>query len=317
MNKIVIAGAGVFGTALAERLSENPENHVTLYTIESSVVEDINSNHQNRAYFPSRHLRKEITASGDAACMDDADAVFLVIPSKAIEGFCASLVGRLREDALIINMAKGFSNDGRFLPEVIPFRRVGCMKGPTFAVEVLNGLPSALTYGGTHEDYLWLKGTVLADTGIITDYTADMRAAELLSILKNMYAIAIGIISGRYNSPNVDFIMVTKAVNEMKDLLLLYGCEEQTIFNYCGIGDLGLTSLNDLSRNRTLGLLIGKGFANDTHSGVVIEGMKTIKVMGELIIERHLEDKFTTLLALYDLIYGSSDLNQYIVTVLS
>ncbi len=317
MNNIVIAGAGVFGTALAERLSTNPNNRLTLYTIEPKVVEDIMENHQNRAYFPSRHLRKEITASGDISCIYDADYLFLVIPSKAIEGFCRSLLGKIKEECLVINMAKGFADDGQFLPELIPFAHVGCMKGPTFAVEVLNGLPSALTYGGDHDDYLRIRDSVLADTGIITDYTADMRAAEMLSILKNMYAIAIGIVSGRYNSPNVDFIMVTKAVNEMKRLLALYGCSEDAIFKYCGIGDLGLTSLNDLSRNRTLGLLIGKGFANDPKSGVVLEGMKTIKIMGDLIFQKHLEENFTILQALYELIYGDSNLNNYIVSVLS
>lgn len=317
MNKIIIAGAGVFGTALAERLAANPENEVTLYSIEPDVVIDINENHQNRAYFPSRHLRKELTASGDIACMADADVIFLVIPSKAIESFCSMIASVIREDALIINMAKGFAADGRFLTDLIPFRRVGCMKGPTFAVEVLNGIPSALTYGGEIEDYRELTETILSGTGIITDHTHDMRSAELLSILKNMYAVAIGIISGRYNSPNVDFIMVTKAVNEMKSLLKLYGCSEDTIFNYCGIGDLGLTSLNDLSRNRTLGLLIGKGFANDPQSGVVLEGMKTIRIMGELIFSKGLEKQFTVLTSLYQLIYGEDDLNAYMLNVLS
>ena len=317
MNNIVIVGAGVFGTALAERLSTNPKNSITLYSIEPDVVYDIEHNHQNSKYFPGRHLRTEIRVSGDISCTYQADYLFLVIPSKAIEQFSQSLIGRLKSSCLVINMAKGFANDGRFLPDVIPFEHVGSMKGPTFAVEILNGLPSALTYGGDAEDYHRLQKTILEDTGIITDYTSDIRAAELLSILKNMYAIAIGIISGRYNSPNVDFIMVTKAVNEMKSLLKLYDCTEETIFTYCGIGDLGLTSLNDLSRNRTLGLLIGKGFSNDPKSGIVLEGMKTIKIMGELIIQKQMEEEFTILHALYELIYGDSDINHYIMSVLS
>jgi glycerol-3-phosphate dehydrogenase (NAD(P)+) len=144
-----------------------------------------------------------------------------------------------------------------------------------------------------------------------------MRGAELLSILKNMYAIAIGIISGRYNSPNVDFILMTKAVNEMKALLQLYGCSEETIFRYCGLGDLGLTALNDLSRNRTLGLLIGKGFSDDPSGGIVLEGMKTIKLMGELVIEKGLKDQFPVLHALYDFMYIHKQLNRYIISVLS
>ncbi len=317
MNRIIMAGAGVFGTALADRLATNPDNILTLYTIEKDVIEDINTHHQNSAYFPGRHLRKEITATGDIACCRDADFLFLAIPSKVIESFCHSIKDMIKPSCIVINLAKGFSNDGRFLPEVIPFDHVGSMKGPTFAVEVFNGVPSALTYGGDFEDYKRLTTEVLKETGIISDYTEDMRGAELLSILKNMYAIAIGIISGKYNSPNVDFIMMTKSVNEMKAILELYGCDSDTIFSFCGIGDLGLTALNDLSRNRTLGLLIGKGFANDPKSGVVLEGMKTIRIMGELIREKGLLDKFPVLEALYELIYEEKDLNHYMVKVLS
>ncbi|MGM0432784.1 MAG: NAD(P)H-dependent glycerol-3-phosphate dehydrogenase [Spirochaetota bacterium] len=317
MNNIVIAGAGVFGTALAERLSSSPNNRVVLYTIEPDVVEDIQQRHQNSKYFPGRHIRKEIEATGDLSCTYEADYLFLVIPSKVIEAFSYSIADKLKQDCLVVNMAKGFANDGTFLTDVLPFEHVGSLKGPTFAVEVLNGLPTAMTFGGNHADYLQLTTHVLADTGLITDFTEDMRGAELLSILKNMYAIAIGIISGRYNSSNVDFIMVTRAVNEMKALLKLYDCSEQTIFSYCGIGDLGLTALNDLSRNRTLGLLIGKGFSNDPNSGIVLEGMKTIRIMGELIIREGLSTEFTLLHALYELMYGDGSLNQYIVSVLS
>jgi glycerol-3-phosphate dehydrogenase (NAD(P)+) len=317
MNSIVIAGAGVFGTAFAERLAGNPDNDITLYTIEQDVVEDINLRHQNSTYFPGRHIRKEIRATDDIRCTYDADYLFLVIPSKVIEGFSKSLVGKMRSDTLVVNMAKGFANDGQFLTEVIPFERVGSMKGPTFAIEVLNGVPTAMTYGGRRDDYLQLKDDVLRDIGLVTDFTEDMRGAELLSILKNMYAIAIGIISGRYNSPNVDFILMTKAVNEMKDLLELYGCREQTIFRYCGLGDLGLTALNDLSRNRTLGLLIGKGFSDDPSSGIVLEGMKTIKLMGELVLKKGLEKQFPVLHALYDFMYKHKEINRYIISVLS
>jgi glycerol-3-phosphate dehydrogenase (NAD(P)+) len=317
MNNIVIAGAGVFGTAFAERLAGNPANQVTLYTIEKDVVDDINTYHQNSTYFPGRHIRKEIHATDEISCTYEADYLFLVIPSKVIEGFSKQLLGKLDPKTLVVNMAKGFANDGQFLTEVIPFERVGSMKGPTFAIEVLNGVPTAMTYGGAWEDYQQLKQEVLTDIGLVTDFTEDMRGAELLSILKNMYAIAIGIISGRYNSPNVDFILMTKAVNEMKDLLKLYGCREQTIFSYCGLGDLGLTALNDLSRNRTLGLLIGKGFSNDPSSGIVLEGMKTIKLMGELVIRERIADQFPILHALYEFMYDHKELNRYIISVLS
>ena len=167
-------------------------------------------------------------------------------------------------------------------------------------------------------DYEYFKNEIIPQTGFSLDYSSDVRAVELLSILKNMYAIAIGLVSGRYNSPNVDFLVYTKAVNEMRKLLKLFGCDEETIFRYSGIGDLGLTSLNDLSRNRTFGMLIGKGFAyDDMNSGsTVIEGRRTIKLIGEMTREQGKEDEFPLVQALYRLMYEKESLNNYIVTAL-
>ena len=165
---------------------------------------------------------------------------------------------------------------------------------------------------------LYFKREVIAYTGFSLDYSSDVRAVELNSILKNMYAIAIGLVSGRYNSPNVDFLVYTKAVNEMRGLLNLFSCDEETIFRYCGIGDLGLTSLNDLSRNRTFGMLIGKGFSYDEKSGAtVIEGKRTIRLIGEIVTEKKRENDFPLVMSLYRLMYQGSSLNDYITDALS
>jgi glycerol-3-phosphate dehydrogenase (NAD(P)+) len=315
-NTIVIAGAGVFGTALAQRLSWNPMNKISLYSIEPDVVKDINKLNQNSKYFPGRHINSDIVATGALDCAYSADIIFLAIPSQVIESYTQAIFPHTQKDTKIINLAKGLSSDGSFLLETIPFSHIGSLKGPTFAVEVMNGVPSALTFGGTSADFIFIK-KVFWETGIALDHTEDIRGVELLSVLKNMYAIAIGIVSGRYNSPNVDFLVMTKAVNEMRDLLELYGCQCTTIFNYCGIGDLGLTALNDLSRNRTLGLLIGKGFFNDPKSTTVIEGLRTIKLLGKLVRKKGLEDNFVVLEALYALMYSGMSLNDYYLKVLS
>lgn len=316
-NKLVVAGAGAFGTAIAERLAWNTHNEVILYSIETSVVDDINENHINSKYFPSRRIHKEIRATGDLSELHEADAIFLAIPSKVIEEFTSNLKGKVQEACIFINLSKGMAHDGAFLTENIPFSHTGSMKGPTFAVEVLNGFPSAFTFGGAKEDFEVLKKSFFKDTGIVLDHTADVRGVELMSVLKNMYAIGIGIVSGRYNSPNVDFIAYTKAVNEMRRFLEMYSCNPDTIFTYCGIGDLGLTALNDLSRNRTLGLLIGKGFLSDPNGSNVIEGLRTIKLFGELAREKGILEEFTLLAALYELMEQNSSLNDYYLHVLS
>ena len=318
MNNIVIAGAGTFGTAVAERLCWNNNNKVTLHTIEKDVEKEINEKHTNRKYFPTRQLSKHLSATSSFSVFHDADVVMLVIPSKAIVSFSEEIRKNTKGEPLIINLAKGMSDDGAFITEKIPFSRTASMKGPSFAIETINGFPTSFTFGGRKEDYRYFRNEVLPDTQFSLDYSSDVRAVELMSILKNMYAIAIGIVSGKFNSPNVDFLVYTKAVNEMRALLRIFSCDEETIFRYCGIGDLGLTALNDLSRNRTLGMLIGKGFSYDpeSKSSTVVEGLRTVKLIGGITREKDVADEFPLVQALYRLLYEDDSLNDYTVSVL-
>ncbi len=316
-NTIVVAGGGVFGTSISERLAWNSDNRVIIHSVEEDVVENINKTHKNLKYFPTRYLNRAISATSDMNIFKEADQIFLVIPSKAIVPFSENVRKIIGDkEPLIINLAKGMSDDGAFITEKMPFKRTASMKGPSFAIEVLNGFPTAFTFGGDVKDYEFVKNELFKDTGLLLDHTYDIRAVELTSILKNMYAIAIGLVSGRYNSPNVDFMIYTKAVNEMRGFLKLFGCCEETIFRYCAIGDLGLTGLNDLSRNRTFGMLIGKGFAYEQgNSATVIEGHRTIKLFGEMVKKDHLEKDYPLVQALYKLMYEGATLNDYLMEV--
>jgi glycerol-3-phosphate dehydrogenase (NAD(P)+) len=314
---VIIAGAGTFGTAMAERLSWNRNNNVILYNRDKSVVDDINETHHNRKYYPTHSLSSVIRATNDKRIFSYADDILLAIPSASIVPFTEEVKGIAQKECLVVNLAKGMSEDGAFITERIPFAHTASMKGPSFAIEVLNGLPTAFTFGGKKDDFLSFKKD-LTDTAIQIDYTQDIRSVELLSILKNMYAIAIGVVSGKFNSPNVDFLLYTKAVREMRAFLHLFSCEEETIFRYCGIGDLGLTSLNDLSRNRTMGLLVGKGFVLDQSgsSSTIVEGYRTVRLMYGMTEKEKVEEQFPIVQALYRLLYDDETVNGYVTTVL-
>lgn len=318
MNKIVVAGGGVFGTACAERLTWNKENKVIIHTIEEDVFNDINNNHQNTKYFPTKFLSQKLSATMDDSVFRDADVILLVLPSKVIVPFSERIAKNVKNNPLIINLAKGMSEEGAFITEDIPFKRRASMKGPSFAIETMNGFPTSFTFGGRYEDYEYFKNNVLPYTGFTLDWTSDTRSVELCSILKNMYAIAIGLVSGKYGSPNVDFLVYTKAVREMRALLNLYSCDEDTIFCYCGLGDLGLTALNDLSRNRTFGMLIGKGFLfnEEKNAATVIEGKRTIDLIAKKVMNEGLESDFPLVMSLYKLLYKDGKLNDYFLSVL-
>ena len=318
MNRIVVAGGGVFGTSVAERLTWNRNNDVTIHTIEEDVERDINTNHQNTKYFPTKFLSPRLTATMDDSVFEGADVILLVLPSKVIVPFSERIRKHTTGNPLIVNLAKGMSDEGAFITEDIPFSRRASMKGPSFAIETMNGFPTSFTFGGEKSDYEYFRDNVLPHTGFTLDWTEDTRSVELCSILKNMYAIAIGLVSGKYGSPNVDFLVYTKAVREMRKLLRLYSCSEETIFCYCGLGDLGLTALNDLSRNRTFGMLIGKGFLfnKEKNAATVIEGKRTISIIAKKVKEEGIEDEFPLVTNLYHLLYEDGKLNDYFVAAL-
>ena len=148
---------------------------------------------------------------------------------------------------------------------------------------MVDSAPTLLTLGYEYKEQYNIITNIIKKTNIYIDYTTDIRGVELLSALKNIYAIFLGYVDGQYNSANTRFMILTKCFAEIKIILKALGGREETLLLSAGFGDLGLTALNDLSRNRTLGLLIGKGFFNSdfTNHSVVLEGIKTLNMIDE------------------------------------
>ena len=140
----------------------------------------------------------------------------------------------------------------------------------------------------------------------------------MLSILKNIYAIVVGVVDAQFESPNLKFLVFTKAFKEMRSLLLLFGGSKKTLFNYCGIGDFALTALNDLSRNRTLGLLIGKGFFTDYISEkVVLEGRIATNIFYEELVNLKVDPlEYPILNELYQVFNADYDISEFVGNLL-
>ncbi len=308
---ISVVGGGAFGTALANALKK--ENQITIYARNNAVISEINDTRKNQTYFPHKILSKQIKASSDIETVNAADVLFLCIPSYTIVDFIKKL--NLKKDALIVNGAKGFGSGKKLIPdavnEVVP-NRVCALKGPSFANELIFEVPTAFTLAGSrHDDFVKVKNIFREDV-VVFDYTNDVTGVENLSIMKNIYAIIVGIVDAYYNSSNVRFLIFTKAINEIKKLLTLLNVPPETMFCYAGIGDFGLTALNDLSRNRTLGLLIGKGFfGKDASNMVVLEGVRAIDNVINTIADHHLA-QLPLLSNLDNLLKGKIDVRQFI-----
>ena len=319
MQKIIFIGAGAIATALGNVLAKKEQFDVTLVTVEESVANSINSENVNRKYFPSIPLEKRLKATIDHSVLSQEAVVFIAIPSVVTVKFLKEQ--KIHPSSILVNLAKGFGDERRTiiecLQEVLP-NPVCSLKGPSFAREIINNQPTSLTLGVSdikvYDEFLEL----FKNTSIYLDFSDDIRGVELISILKNIYAIVIGIVDAQFESPNLKFLVFTKALNELKRLLAIFGGDEKTLFNYCGIGDFALTSLNDLSRNRTLGLLIGKGFFTDYISEkVVLEGRIAVNVFYKELENRGIEtSSFPIMTELYRVFNSNYDISGFVGKIL-
>ena len=290
-TKIIVVGAGSFGTALTNSLSLNKHNDVVILSKSQEQTEEINNNNTNHRFFPNRKLNN-FKASIDYSIIADAKIVFLAVPSGQYVNVSTKIKPFINSKTLIVNLSKGFGKEGLLLTELIKreleHNYILSLKGPTFASELMSGMPSIFTLGFNHKWESKLIESIFKNTNVYLDYTTDIIGVEIVSAIKNIYAIAIGFVDAKYNSANTRFMVLTKAITEIKLILSELGGKLETLNLSCGIGDLGLTSLNDLSRNRTLGLLIGKGFYNNkllSSNSVVVEGVKAVEYVKEYSTE--------------------------------
>ena len=310
---IIVLGAGAFGTAIGNELSVNLDNNVLLFSSNNLKIDEINSCHTNKLCFPNKQLSMNLKATSDMNDISNSDVIFIALPSEVVIDLLTVLKPFFKKNALLINLSKGLFKDGltivESIKEKLELHNVVSLKGPSFATEVMDHADTLLTLGYERRDQYNLVHTILQNTSLHIDCTTDIRGVEVLSVLKNIYALVLGIVDAKYNSPNTRFMILTKAFSELRVLLRSLGGSEGTLFLACGFGDLCLTSLNDLSRNRTLGLLIGKGFFNSDYksNSVILEGLIAVQLVYNIVPD-HLRDDIPLLNMLYSFFNSESDI---------
>jgi len=306
--KIVFIGSGAISTAIGNVLAMKEQHNVTMLSVEKDVVESVNNDHINSKYFPNIELHHSLTATMDKSILSQADIIFIGIPSNIVVGYIEKHKFLINSRSLIVNLAKGFGPEHKTIPQVLSkvvSNQILSLKGPSFAREIINKMPTGFTLVAKKDKSFDLFSEVFANTSIYLDYSTDVIGVELVSILKNIYAIIVGIVDAHFDSPNLRSLVLTKAINEMRYVMSKFGGKEETMFNYCGFGDFSLTALNDLSRNRTLGLLIGKGFfTSDISEKVTLEGKIAVNVFVEEIAKkRQIKTKKLMMKELYNVFH--------------
>ena len=292
---VAVLGSGSWGTALASLIARNG-HPTTIWGRDPGQIASINGQHENTRYLPGVPLPDSLVATGDlAAAVAGADLVLVVTPSHAFTETLKALAPHRRANAGVAWATKGFEpGSGRFLHEVagdvlghgVP---LAIVTGPSFAKEVAQGLPTAVTVHSDDEAFaLDVAETLHGPT--FRAYTGnDMLGAELGGAMKNVLAVATGVADGMQLGLNARAGLITRGVNEMLRLNVALGGRAETLMGLAGLGDLVLTCTGDLSRNRRLGLALGRGQSiKEAVAGIgqVVESVQTADEVMRLA-ERH------------------------------
>ena len=292
---IAVLGAGSWGTALAALLARHGHPTV-LWGRNAEQVEAIDRAHENRRYLPGVRLPESLRATTDLAqAVASADLVLVVTPSHAFNQTLYALAPHRRPGAGVAWATKGFEpGSGRFLHEVAgeilgPGVPLAVVTGPSFAREVAQGLPTAVTVHSDDEQFALLVAEALHGPAFRAYTGSDMLGAELGGAMKNVLAVATGVADGMNLGLNSRAGLITRGLNEMLRLNSALGGRAETLMGLAGLGDLVLTSTGDLSRNRRLGLALGRGQSISqavAEIGQVVESVDTVDEVMRLA-ERH------------------------------
>lgn len=284
---IGIIGAGAWGTALAQALASDGSG-VVIWAREAELVEEINARHTNSLYLPSARLSPHVRATGDLGDLGDLAALLVVVPAQFLASVIAGLPQGERD---LVLCAKGIeAGTGRLMADVArdaaPDARLAVLSGPTFAYEVASGLPTAVTLACSGGEEQWRRlSPLIARPALRPYYSDDVTGAEIGGAVKNVLAIACGVVDGLGLGQNARAALIARGYAEMLRFGLARGARADTLAGLCGLGDLVLTCSSTSSRNFSLGKALGEGLsAAEALMGKnsVAEGAATAPVLGEL-----------------------------------
>lgn len=292
---IGVIGAGAWGTALSQVLASDGSD-VTIWAREPELVREINAQHTNSLYLPSATLSAKIVATGSLGDFAAIRTVLAVVPAQFLSGVLAEMPHGSGRDLVLC--AKGIeASTGRLMAEVAvqaaPDARLAVLSGPTFAHEVADGLPTAVTLACSGGEAQWdrLAGQI-ARAAFRPYYSDDIVGAEIGGAVKNVLAIACGVVDGLGLGQNARAALIARGYAEMLRFGSARGARPETLAGLCGLGDLVLTCSSTSSRNFSLGKALGEGqSAQEALSGKssVAEGAATAPVLAKLAEEARID----------------------------
>ena len=272
MSRIIVLGSGAWGTAIALSLVRRGGHQVSLWAHSPEFAREIIDAGENKPFLPGFPLPAELTVTGENAAVRDAEIVVSVVPSEFLRSTLERVGPFLHSGQVILSATKGVENHtflrmtqviadclGKACPAEAASIPIGALSGPTFALEVAQGQPTAVTVAFSRVAVASRIQTEFSSQDLRLYTSTDVIGVELGGALKNVIAIAAGVASGVGLGYNTTAALITRGIAEITRLAVACGGRRETLGGLSGVGDLVLTCTGSLSRNRTVGQELGRG----------------------------------------------------------
>lgn len=327
MERIAIIGAGSWGSALARILGDNGHG-VVLYDTSEDVVKEINTLHTNLSKLPNGKLPNTVTATTDLdSAINSCENVLIAVPTKVIRNVLKSVNLVIKSPKLFINASKGIEPGTYKRVSEIVYEEINndfikefvVITGPSHAEEVIEQRVTCVAAACKNIEYAKYVQTIFSNNTYFRVYTlTDLVGAELGGSLKNIYAIAAGMLYGLGFGDNARAALITRALSEMRRLAVAMGAKERTLFGLTGVGDLIVTTTSFHSRNFQAGMKLatGKNLEETIASmSMVVEGART--VVSAYFASKELKIDTPIIDAVYEVIYNHKPVSDAISEIMN
>ena len=296
LQSVGIVGAGAWGTALAIT-SRRAGRDVLIWAYEPETLADINQNHRNEVYLPGASLDPSIEATARLNEAATCDVLLMATPAQHVREIAGELAPYLKKEQPLVICSKGIEQaSGKLISQVVeevsPASPIAVLSGPSFAAEVARGLPAAVTLASAEEALGRALSYALSHPPFRCYWSDDVMGAEIGGAVKNVYAIAAGIVAGKKFGASAHAALVTRGFAEMARFGAALGARRETLIGLSGLGDLILTCGSPQSRNMSLGIELGKGRSLAEVLGkrlTVTEGVYTASAVVEMAAARGID----------------------------
>ena len=312
--KIGLLGCGAYGLALSSIMHDN-KCDITMWTRAEEEAKELAKTRYNRVKLPEYYIPEDIKITSNIEeCVTDKDLIVIAIPAAGIDGLAQMIAPYVKRTDHILIATKGIEQGtGLFIHEIIlkylKTRNVAAISGPSFAVDIITKMPVGLAVAGKRRETIRRAKQALGNSYIKLRTSSDLTGIEACGAIKNVVAIAAGMIDGLGANESTQAMFITEAIHDMMNILQAFHAKRKTVTTFAGLGDLLLTCTSTKSRNYSFGRLVGEGKSQteikEYLSKTTVEGYYTLESIYKLLKDKRVNIPIIDLI--YDIVVNGKD----------